>query len=88
MYLLLYIGLFNLSDNSGVPQLNNKHLYPHLFPIPSFHEQQGIAKVISSSDERIASEEDKMFALNDLKQTLMSVLLSGELRVPRNTETV
>ena len=28
MYLLIHIGLFNLSDNSAIPQLNNKHLYP------------------------------------------------------------
>ena len=86
MYLLLYIGLFNLSDNSGVPQLNNKHLYPRLFPVPSLHEQQEVAKVISNSDDRITSEEDKIVALKDLKQALMSVLLTGELRVAPDPE--
>ena len=86
MYLLLHIGLFNLSDNSGIPQLNNKHLYPRPFAIPTLQEQQEIANAISSTDSRIASEEERAIALAELRQALMSVLLTGELRVVPDTD--
>ena len=87
MYLLLQIGLFNLSDNSGIPQLNNKHLYPRLFPVPSIDEQRGIAKTIGACDDRIMNEEDEVTGLLLLKRALMSVLLTGELRVTPDPET-
>ena len=85
-YLLLYIGLFNLSDNSGVPQLNNKHLYPRLFPVPSIDEQKAIATVVSATDDRLVSEEEKIQRLSDLKQALILVLLTGDVRVTAGTE--
>ena len=86
MYLLIHIELFNLSDNSGIPQLNNKHLYPKLFPVPAVDEQESIAKSMRAADDRIASEEEKMMGLSRLKQALMSVLLTGEVRVTVDTE--
>ena len=86
MYLLIHIGLFNLSDSSSIPQLNNKHLYPLLFPVPPIDEQEGIAASILAVDNRIASEEDKMIGLSKLKRALMSVLLTGEVRVTTDTE--
>ena len=86
MYLLIHIGLFNLSDNSTIPQLNNKHLYPLLFPVPPIDEQEGIAESILAVDNRIASEEEQMIGLIQLKQALMSVLLTGEVRVTTDTE--
>ena len=86
MYLLIHIGLFNLSDNSTIPQLNNKHLYPFLFPVPPIDEQEGIAESILAVDNRIASEEEQMIGLIQLKQALMSVLLTGEVRVTTDTE--
>ena len=86
MYLLIHIGLFNLSDNSAIPQLNNKHLYPLLFPVPPIDEQARIAESILAVDNRIASEEDKMIGLSKLKRALMSVLLTGEVRVTPDTE--
>ncbi|NJK30898.1 MAG: hypothetical protein HC927_00040 [Deltaproteobacteria bacterium] len=33
-YLLLHIGLYKICDNSGIPQINNKHLYPAVFQFP------------------------------------------------------
>ena len=86
MYLLIHIELFNLCDNSGIPQLNNKHLYPKLFPVPTIDEQEEIAKSIRATDDRIATEEEKMIGLTRLKQALMAVLLTGELRVGTDTE--
>ena len=81
MYWLLHIGLFNLSDNSGIPQINNKHLYPKIFPVPTIDEQRTIAKVISAGDDLLVSEEEKINRVSELRKALMSVLLTGELRV-------
>ncbi|MCR9161685.1 MAG: restriction endonuclease subunit S [Nannocystaceae bacterium] len=80
-YLLLWIGLFNLSDNSGIPQLNNKHLYPRKFPIPGRVEQDAIADVLARTDDRLETEAQGLVRLSQLKSALMSVLLTGELRV-------
>jgi type I restriction enzyme S subunit len=80
-YLLLHIGLFNLSDNSGIPQLNNKHLYPTPFPVPPIEEQRRIGMAISCVDDRGFIEARAKRGLEGLKQALMSVLLTGELRV-------
>lgn len=79
--LLLHIRLSSLSDNSGIPQLNNKHLYPKLFVVPPMGEQVEIAKAISSFDDYLDTEQDKISALLVAKHALMSDLLTGELRV-------
>ena len=87
MYWLLHIGLFNLSDNSGIPQINNKHLYPKIFPVPTIDEQRTIAKVISAGDDLLVSEEEKINRVSELRKALMSVLLTGELRVTPGPRT-
>lgn len=61
-------------------------MYPRQLPIPTLQEQHEIANSISSIDARIASEEEKAIALVELKQALMSVLLTGSLRVVPDTE--
>ncbi len=79
--LLLFIGLFNLSDNSGVPQLNNKHLYPALFAVPPASEQQLITGTTLAIDSMIAKGVRENRYLARLKAGLMSDLLSGCVRV-------
>ena len=86
MYLLIHIELFNLIDNSGIPQLNNKHLYPKVFPVPSIEEQEEIANSIRSIDDRIAVEVEKIDGLSRLKVALMEVLLTGSPHVSPDTE--
>ena len=85
-YALLHRGLFNLSDNSGIPQLNNKHLNPARFPVPPPDEQAKIEAVLSAIDARIDREENGLLALESVKSALMSVLLTGEVRVKPDTE--
>lgn len=80
-YEMIHIGLYNLSDNSGIPQINNKHLYPYMFLVPSMDEQRAIRNIIESIDDRIDQEIEVGSAFKELKQSLMSVLLSGEVRV-------
>jgi type I restriction enzyme S subunit len=86
MYYLLHFGLFNLSDNSGVPQLNNKHLYPHVFPYPPMAEQQEIAEAMTLVEQRYLTEAGKLDGLQQTKAALMNVLLTGELRVTPDEE--
>jgi type I restriction enzyme S subunit len=78
---MLNVGLYNYSDNSGVPQLNNKHLYPMLFPVPPLSEQKAITDVLSGVDNTLVSNTNKLAELKKLKKGLMTDLLSGRVRV-------
>lgn len=80
-YHLLHVGLFNISDNSGIPQINNKHLYPALFPIPPRDEQAAIAGALTTMDDRLENETRVQQGQLALKKSLMSTLLTGEVRV-------
>jgi type I restriction enzyme S subunit len=81
-YSLEFLGLASLADNSGVPQLNNKHLYPHRFALPPLEEQQEIRVLLSAMDDRLVAEKAHAASLEKLKSALLPALLSGELRVP------
>jgi type I restriction enzyme, S subunit len=85
-YEMLHVGLHNLGDNSGIPQINNKHLYPHLFAVPPLEEQRALGEVIDSIDSRIEAEQSNSTALVDAKSALISVLLTGEVRVTPDDE--
>jgi len=60
----------NLSLVKGIP-----------LPRPSGDEQESIARLADQLDERVRLETTAIRALQPLKQALMSVLLTGELRV-------
>jgi type I restriction enzyme, S subunit len=85
-YEMLFVGLHNLSDNSGIPQINNKHLYPHEFLAPPLAEQQAICDVIDSVEEQLVAASGHQVAVRHLKSALMSVLLTGEVRVRPDEE--
>lgn len=85
-YSILHIGLHNLSDNSGIPQINNKHLYPHSFAVPPLREQAMIREALSAVDERLEAELSGLEGVMALKSALMSVLLTGEVRVQPDGE--
>jgi type I restriction enzyme S subunit len=80
-YEMLQIGLYNLSDNSGIPQLNNKHLYPHPFLVPPLDEQVAVRTALEEVDRRLDAEGESNRALLSVKFGLMAVLLTGEVRV-------
>ena len=58
-----------------------------LIRLPSVDEQEKIALTAARFDSRLASEAQLRAALQNVKAALMSVLLSGELRVTPDTET-
>lgn len=69
-------------EDSGIPQLNNKDLYPRWFLRAPDSAQEEIIRVIAA----VESYEDALLAradaLEDLKKGLMQDLLTGTVRMP------
>lgn len=68
-------------ESSGVPQLNNKDLYPRYFLRASDDRQAeiiGVAKVAENLEDALL---EKVDALSQLKKSLMHDLLTGRVRV-------
>ena len=80
-YLLLHVGLQKLCDNSGIPQINNKHLYPKKFAIPQPKEQEKIAAALSRSEDAIEWTREELNRLQLLKEATADALLTGRVRV-------
>ena len=72
----------------GVSQVNisRKNLLATTVPVPPMKEQAAIVSVLDSIQRRIEGEQNKMRRLAELKSALMSVLLTGELRVTPDPE--
>jgi type I restriction enzyme, S subunit len=49
-YALGHIGLWRFADTTSVPQIDNKHVKPLPFPLPSRPEQRSIATALSDVD--------------------------------------
>jgi type I restriction enzyme S subunit len=80
-YILENKKIFLLIENAGIPQLNNKQLYPLKFAIPSIEEQRKIIDAINCPYLYIKSERENKKRLELLKKGMMSSLLSGKIRV-------
>lgn len=83
-YLCEYLESLNYEHyNSGTaqPKLNKKALSSILIKKPHFSEQQKIAQILSSYDEKIEKVKTKLEKLKQLKTALMQDLLSGTKRV-------
>ena len=78
---LLYRNLGMVCDNSGIPQINNKHLYPLTFAIPSPNEQNRIVTHIQQSENLLHEYLQRIFKLRSLKTALMQDLLTGKVSV-------
>lgn len=77
-----------MTIGTGVPHLNLGILKRFPVPVPSLEEQTTIADYLTSIDARANSERRSLKALTDLRSGLLSVLLSGEVRVVPDTETI
>ena len=71
------------SATFGVSQvnINRKSLLATLVPVPPLAEQVAIVSILDSMRRRIEVEQRKVSLLAGVKSALMSVLLTGELRV-------
>jgi type I restriction enzyme, S subunit len=74
-YQILFLNVSNLMESAGVPQLNNKDLYPRNFLKPSFLEQQKIASILSNLDNFINLYNQIIQSTKTLQQSLLNKLL-------------
>lgn len=77
-YKILLDGLYKIADTSTIPQINNKHILPYDVFIPKQEEQQKIADCLSSVDELISAQKQKLETLKDHKKGLMQQLFPAE----------
>jgi len=83
-FLRLQLEWRNLSryvENSGVPQLNNKDLYPRYFVRAPDERQAEIIGVVAGAEQVEDALIAKADALEQLKRSLMHDLLTGRVRV-------
>lgn len=80
-YQLEWRNLSRYIESSGVPQLNNKDLYPRWFVCAPEGQQKEIVAIISAAEQKEDALHDKLLALETLKQSLMHDLLTGTVRV-------
>ncbi len=81
-YALTQIGLWRFADTTSIPQINNKHIKPLAFPLPSVPEQRAIAKALSDVDELLGALEALIAKKRAIKQAAMQQLLTGRTRLP------
>lgn len=64
--------------------INQDDLNRILIPLPPLEEQRRVAEILSAIDEKMDKEQDRKEYLEQLKQGLMQVLLTGKVRVKVN----
>lgn len=69
------------NEATGVPSLSRANLYKIKVALPPLPEQQKIAKILSTIDDKLQVLRDKKAAYQDLKKGLMQQLLTGKIRV-------
>ena len=73
-YTIHKVGLYKIADTSTIPQINNKHIEPYEIILPSKKEQKKIAFCLSTLDELIMTQIEKIEQLNLHKKGLMQGL--------------
>ena len=76
-----YWKLRSISQGSNQAGLNLNLLKTYQIILPSIHEQQKIATILSNIDAQINSQTQYKDKLERLKKSLMQKLLTGEVRV-------
>jgi type I restriction enzyme S subunit len=80
-FLLLSKKLGALVATTALPSLNGKQLGQMEFALPPLPEQTAIATVLSDMDTEIESLETKLNKTRQIKQGMMSELLTGRIRL-------
>jgi type I restriction enzyme S subunit len=80
-YQLEWRNLARYVESSGVPQLNNKDLYPRWFVRAPEDQQKEIVAVISAAERHEDALRDKLSSLEMLRKSLIHDLLTGTVRV-------
>ncbi|MFN9362606.1 MAG: restriction endonuclease subunit S, partial [Pseudanabaena sp.] len=77
-FLYLVIGMERFASGSGVPTLNRNYVHAFETCIPLLPEQKKIADCLSSLDDRITLETQKLDTLKAHKKGLMQQLFPAE----------
>ena len=81
-YWLKSRNLIELSDITTIPQLNNKHIYPLLIPLPSIEEQVKIIARIEYGVDKISAAISKaqkeIAAIKEYREALITDLVTGK----------
>lgn len=80
-YKIISEGLNKIADTSTIPQINNKHIIPYSILVPSEAEQKEIGDCLSSIDDSIIAQSQKLDALRDHKKGLMQQLFPAASEV-------
>jgi len=80
-YQLEWRNLSRFLEDSGIPQLNNKDLYPRYFLRAPESEQREMVAVIKAAEDQEDALLDQLDAYESLKRALMDDLLTGKVRV-------
>ncbi len=80
-YQLEWRNLARYVESSGVPQLNNKDLYPRWFVRAPEDQQREIVELIAAAERHEDALRSKLQSLEALKKSLMHDLLTGTVRV-------
>jgi len=82
-FLLTQFDLLNSKTTGTTIPHVNKELFRNLpIPLPPLSKQREIARMLQAVDAKIAAEERRRAALEDLFKTLLHALMSGRMRVP------
>lgn len=80
--------LLAMATGSTFGAVKKEDLISFLIPLPPLPEQQKIAEILSTVDEKIEVERRRKEKLEELKKGLMQVLLTGKVRVTGSLESV
>ena len=79
-YKILRDDLSKIADTTSIPQINNKHIEPYEINIPLLPEQTKIADFLSTVDEKIQNQQDKISHLENIKKGFMQKIFSRKIR--------
>jgi type I restriction enzyme S subunit len=81
-YFINYVD--EVKTSSGIPHISAKQIKEFKIPFPPLMEQQKIASILSTADEKLENLQSKKSQYEQLKKGLMQKLLTGKIRVKVN----
>jgi len=83
-YYLNFTSIYKYLTGMAQPKLNREKLESIQIALPDRHEQQKIASILSTVDEKLETLQSKKAQYEQLKKGLMQQLLTGKIRVKVN----
>lgn len=75
------------NTSSGLNTINRRNLRNLLIQFPATTEQKSILDALETGERSVSASEQKLFALHQVKKSLLQNLLTGKLRIPPTTDT-